>query len=134
MADEIIVLTADGHVAEQGTFEGLRLQQGFVSSILFQPDRPKEEHDGVSADSNLAGATSNAIKGPTANDLMDLTRRTGDVAVYGYYLKSIGWKSAMLFIFSTVVVAFSLNFPRMLPKPFCSHCPSYANMEMQKSG
>jgi len=40
----------------------------------------------------------------------DLARRTGDVAVYWYYMRSIGWVYGLCLLATTVVTSFSLKF------------------------
>jgi hypothetical protein len=52
------------------------------------------------------------IKGVTPADISDLTRKTGDVAVYKYYFKSIGLASAVLFFCSAAILVFATYFPR----------------------
>jgi ATP-binding cassette subfamily C (CFTR/MRP) protein 1 len=42
----------------------------------------------------------------------DLTRRTGDVQVYKYYFKSIGWRHITALFALMVVAEFCLYFPR----------------------
>jgi ATP-binding cassette subfamily C (CFTR/MRP) protein 1 len=59
-----------------------------------------------------------APKGPTQDDLLDLTRRTGDIAVYKYYAKSIGWDYSIMFMAANIAFAFTYSFPREYPSIF----------------
>jgi hypothetical protein len=116
MADNIVVLGADGKVAEQGTYEYLRSQGGFVSNILLHPELLQSKaniaaDDAVEASKSSQAPTQVAAKGPSANDVADLTRQIGDTAVYMYYLRSIGWKLALGNISCSCLFAVSLRFP-----------------------
>jgi hypothetical protein len=54
-------------------------------------------------------------KATTAKEIdqqKDLTRRTGDVQVYKYYFKSIGWRHVTALFALMVVEEFCLYFPR----------------------
>jgi hypothetical protein len=116
LADNIVVLGADGKVAEQGTYEYLRSQGGFVSNILLHPELLQSKAN-IAADEAVEtlkrsqAPTQVAAKEPSANDVADLTRQIGDTAVYMYYLRSIGWKLALGNISSSCLFAVSLRFP-----------------------
>lgn len=47
-----------------------------------------------------------------ANDINDLKRATGDTALYGYYLRYIGWTKAIIFVFFVTIHAFSSTYSR----------------------
>ena len=79
-------------VAEQGSWEHLRAQEGFVSKLLptsISEDDGKKQVVPTRDDNK---PLPKAVRGPSANDVADLTRQIGDVAVYKYYFASIGWK------------------------------------------
>lgn len=103
-----MVLTTAGHVAEQGTYEQLKSQGGYVSSILLQPTITDYREDSPEYDSNVLDKI---VRGPTNEELQDLTRKIGDMSVYLYYLKSVGLGSLLLFIANTVVFVFCVQFP-----------------------
>jgi ATP-binding cassette subfamily C (CFTR/MRP) protein 1 len=119
LADKVIVLGVDGHIAEQGTFETLRSQNGFVSNLLLHPEllesKPHSEAEangGIDSKSKASTTIPKAPNGATVNDVADLTRRIGDFSVYKYYLKSIGWKIALVTITSCFVYMLAQSFPR----------------------
>lgn len=119
MADNIIVLGADGRITEQGSFEALRSQQGFVSKLLLHPelleskrvDKP-ESDSSTETKAKAVAALPKALRGPSDNDVADLTRRIGDLSVYKYYLKSMGWRIALSEAASCSVYMLAQVFPR----------------------
>ncbi len=118
LADNIIVLGADGRIAEQGTFEQLRSQDGFVSKLLLNPELLKSKTtemgatDGTGQKNKKAIVLPNALRGATVNDVEDLTRRVGDLSVYKYYINSIGWKIVSANIACSLIACVSQAFPR----------------------
>ncbi|KAF4624451.1 hypothetical protein G7Y89_g13720 [Cudoniella acicularis] len=114
LADKVIVLGADGRIAEQGTFEMLRTQNGFVSKLLQNPEllaskshSELETKDGPKQKQSTTVAK--VLRGATANDVADLTRQIGDLSVYKYYLKSIGWKVVLANAISTLYMKITPN-------------------------
>lgn len=103
LADNIVVLGSNGTIEEQGPFETLRSQNGFVSRLLVHPEllQSKSQSD-VGAKEDVEARTQTpptvpaALRGPSANDMSDLARRIGDFSVYKYYLRAIGWKFALI--------------------------------------
>lgn len=126
LADNIVVLGEDGRIAEQGSFDSLRSQQGFVSKLLLHPEllEPKRVEKPVThVRSKTAYTPPKALRGPTDNDVADLTRRIGDLSVYKYYLKSIGWKIALSEVASCSVYMVAQVFPRKYShNPGCGPC------------
>lgn len=79
LAQHIVVIGTDKEVAEQGTYAHLRSQDGYISKLLV-----KEDHDQHSEEEEHR--TSNGkkkVKDPVADAAADLSRQTGDLAVYG---------------------------------------------------
>ncbi|KAL3417152.1 ABC multidrug transporter [Phlyctema vagabunda] len=107
----IIVLSSDGSVEQDGSLDTLKLAPGFVSTLMSQPDVKTRENPTRSEESQRPPIRS--VKPPTEEQRADLTRRTGDFAVYSYYLKTIGvWYSAVaLAIISVNILA--VNFPQI---------------------
>jgi ATP-binding cassette subfamily C (CFTR/MRP) protein 1 len=48
----------------------------------------------------------------------DLLRKTGDVALYKYYLKSVGWKDGIAILALTIGAQFCVYFPRQYQSCF----------------
>jgi ATP-binding cassette subfamily C (CFTR/MRP) protein 1 len=119
LADNIIVLGSNGQVLEQGSYAHLRSKDGFVSQVLVHPEmlqqrssaRPEEAAEPVKGKGKGTGAVPKDFQGPSANDVSDLTRRTGDTAVYKYYLSSIGWKLCLASAVSGFLYMIGSNFP-----------------------
>ena len=81
LADHIIILTEDGKIAEQGTWDDLRSEAGYISKVVLKeksddPDKPRdraEAHDKIQT---------SGPKGPS-EEMQDITRKTGDITLYG---------------------------------------------------
>lgn len=112
-ADQIIVLDVDGHISQQGKFDDLRIQGGFVSSLVL-PDMPTEERKTSPKDAAKRKPLPKVLQGPSANDIADLTRRTGDISLYRYYFASIGWKISLALLLTVCLNTLGSSFPRKL--------------------
>lgn len=110
-ADHIVALDDTGEVAEQGTFGELNAAGGYVSRFnLPQPDwtsNTKSSHDLVEYRSN---ATRND-KSPAEELGAEASRQTGDVRVYVYYARSVGWLPVLIFVVAIVGFVFCYSFP-----------------------
>jgi hypothetical protein len=77
LADHIVVL-AESKVAEQGSWTQLRSSTGYVSQLQVKESSASSAQDAaIEKPTTVPGTTP-----PSGTDLMDLTRRTGDVSVY----------------------------------------------------
>jgi ATP-binding cassette subfamily C (CFTR/MRP) protein 1 len=124
------VLGANGQIAQQGTYDKLRQQDGFIQSILLHP-APSSNETFLDA-KNMNGDTKPSTKKATVQDqAQDLARRTGDMAVYGYYMKSIGWRKATVFAGFSALAVFASSFSRRLQ---VSLTTLDATNEYQRSG
>lgn len=118
LADSVIVIGVDGHIAEQGSSETLLSQDGIVGELPLTPELQSNLHSdpgpnyGGDSKSRPCGTIPKALRGATANDAADLARRIGDFAVYKYYLKSIGWKVGLVCIASCFASMIGQTFPR----------------------
>ncbi|KAJ4303189.1 hypothetical protein N0V90_002082 [Kalmusia sp. IMI 367209] len=110
-ADHVVVLDSDGKIAQQGSFYELRDQEGSLSDLILR-------HDTGTPEANPAGKAAqkkkkHAIKGATATDVADITRKTGDVTVYKYYFRSISMLGTVCFLGSTALFVFTQFFPQI---------------------
>jgi hypothetical protein len=116
LADNILVLDKDGKVVEQGTFDYLRSRDGFVSKLMLHPELLKSGSRSDDTENILqkmpAAAVAKVLPGPSANDAADLARQTGDISVYKYYLKSIGWKIGLANGIGSFVLMLGTKSPR----------------------
>ncbi|KAK6200636.1 hypothetical protein LQW54_009679 [Pestalotiopsis sp. IQ-011] len=102
LADHIIVL-AESKIAEQGSWAQLRSSTGYVSELQVKESSGASEQDAVIEKPTTVPGTS----GPSDVELMDLTRRTGDISVYWYYLKSAGAPIVILFLALNLAFGFT---------------------------
>jgi ATP-binding cassette, subfamily C (CFTR/MRP), member 1 len=110
LADHVAVLSKDGKIAQQGSFEKLREQEGYINNLLLGTEQ-------ITTDTKPAAKAAEKkkppIKGVTANDVSDLTRKTGDVAVYKYYFRTISVFGTICFLGSTALFVFTQYFPQI---------------------
>lgn len=52
------------------------------------------------------------VNPPSEEQTQDLTRRTGDLAIYRYYFSYIGFQDGLLLLSVLAVCVFALKFPR----------------------
>ena len=114
LADQIILIDHDGGVQirrpedidrrelDFSKFSGL----GSTAYSTLQEEEKELEPDTSQAEAEV--------------EARDLKRRTGDLAVYKYYLKSIGSRNLIVFVLFVVLNVFSSSFSRKyLPIFFC---------------
>jgi len=97
---------------EQGTFEELNGTGGYISSFdLPQPDWnfSPEKHVYEAPPRYTERVSSNKV---TEEDIQaETNRRTGDTAIYLYYVRSVGWVATIIFIVSITIFIFGQSFP-----------------------
>ena len=74
------------------------------------PSSDESSQDAKAMNSNTKTSTKEAT---VKDQAQDLARRTGDMAVYAYYMKSVGWPKAMVFAGFTALAVFASSFSRM---------------------
>jgi len=109
--DYIIAIGIDGKIAQQGTFEELRHIPGYVEGLSL-----KRSFDVVLTNDNVPPASSVVEEVPA--DIMeieaaasDMARQTGDLSLYVYYFKTVGWGFSLYYLFAVVAFAFCYTFP-----------------------
>ncbi|KAM3077467.1 hypothetical protein ACMFMG_006808 [Clarireedia jacksonii] len=112
-ADYVVVLDK-GRIIQQGTYEQLNSAPGYVRSLEIedrkelvtpikadQPSKEPEWKDPAAAPVSESSGANN-----------DSDRRIGDLAVYKYYIESIGWLCCILFVtYVTISTIFSSAMP-----------------------
>jgi ATP-binding cassette subfamily C (CFTR/MRP) protein 1 len=94
-SDHIIALSGDGQIMEQGSFQQLRNAGGYVQSLAA---RIKSEESSTAKEKNLHTSTKpEPAKSDDEEEIEELNRQTGDLALYKYYFSSIGWLATILF-------------------------------------
>src|SRR2546429_4248012 len=115
-ADHIVALSNDGKIAEQGKFEYLNLTGGYVSSFsLSQPEWNYTLDDNeVGKESAIEYTYCPSSSNVTTESIeAEASRRTGDVAIYLYYINSIGWLPTIIFIVTITSFVFCVSFPSL---------------------
>ena len=109
LVNHIMVLGTDGQMAQQGEFEDLRNQKGYINSLVLQSSHSADE----TSTSVIEDLQKKPFPEAKKDDLMDLTRKTGDFAVYGFYFRSVGLFSALGCLGCVIVSTFMGTFPRI---------------------
>jgi ATP-binding cassette subfamily C (CFTR/MRP) protein 1 len=116
------VLGADGSIVQQGSFEHLNANPGYVQSLLVQEQDVRTGAQGNN-ENILAGLSEELEETPDAD-----SRMTGDLSVYLYYAKAIGIWRAIIFLLLMGTYVFFLSYPGKLCSMHpLSHCRSFAD-------
>lgn len=113
-SDQVIVLS-DSVVAEQGDFNSLNKNGGYVSSLKKHDDSEEGSNDvaGLNEARAQPGQDQEArtkTARPSQAEPEDKRRQRGDSAVYGFFLKSIGVPFALGLLVSEISWAFLSTF------------------------
>ena len=120
-ADHIIVLSENGTIAEQGTFDDLNRDGGFVSSL----DLPPGGWDATEVQKTTLDQLVPSTNKPVPADLpipvkesrqeeeFEANKRTGDLSIYAYYAGSVGWFPVTAFIVAISCYVFCISFPQI---------------------
>ena len=114
-ADSVIVMNANGSIAEEGAPNDLRHKLDSINFGISGDSKRTNSRDKPSIIVQDKQLKNIFPKGPSDEDYQDLTRRTGDSTIYRYYFRSIGWKTALVFFSFSCTSAFSSYFPRKFP-------------------
>ncbi|KAI9928790.1 hypothetical protein MW887_002008 [Aspergillus wentii] len=115
-SDQVIVLSQDGHVLEQGSFKALNATGGYVSSFALGPAEWNYDYKAAIA------ASSDAFRAPIssphkAEDIgAEEHGNGGDLSIYLYYIRSIGWLPSIFFTVMIAAFVFCLSFPSIWVK------------------
>ncbi|KAL9610623.1 MAG: hypothetical protein Q9167_004697 [Letrouitia subvulpina] len=115
-SDHIIALGSDGRISEQGSFASLKESNGYVQSLNVDDAQAESGSTSTSdQDDKEEISAEKEAKDKTPKSVAMVTNGKGsapvDLAVYKYYLKSIGWIYALIFVFLQIVGAFFSAFP-----------------------
>lgn len=110
-ADHIIALSAEGTVSEQGKFEDLVANDGYVSRLasrhISEADRPE---DAAAAQAKVDDETARQ------NAAADIYRPVGNWETYKYYFASLGWRNFGVWMCLMLFYSLLVQFPsRCLP-------------------
>ena len=118
LADHIVVLDKQGGILEQGTFAELNVSNGYVASLGLPPacwdsEEHESEQSRVSSNATENDADTSTLHANAELTLLNANRQTGDLAIYGYYAKSVGWLALTVFIVGISGYAFGMSFPQI---------------------
>lgn len=117
-ADHIVVFGHDGRISEQGFPKDLRNKDSAAKGLLTKhPSRENvidADDTGSRSKTLTKQATSSGMPKPEERDLK---RQTGDLKLYSYYYRSIGWANSLTFL----VLATAYTFLGKLPREFDRH-------------
>lgn len=110
------MLDHEGHLVEQGNFDELSSTSGYVSSFALgfpgldcKPLKP-------------VAFESPRVRPDLAEKPMDTKEEPegtgGDITIYLYYIRSIGWFSTFVFVTAISGFVFCISFPSMLLSAF----------------
>lgn len=117
-ADHIIVLDDKGHVAEQGSFKELTASGGHISGLDLPPADWKPKGNEASLDRLMSSTTRftftpRATKLPEDTMELEANQRTGDISIYVYYARSVGWYAVVAFFLAMCGYVFCYTFPQV---------------------
>ncbi|SPJ75456.1 related to multidrug resistance protein [Fusarium torulosum] len=116
-ADHIICLDGTGTNCVQGSFEKLTESENYVSrSSASSVDGTQLKAPGTAPTPASAPLESVDVLAALDAALIDpeevsANRRTGDVAIYMYYIRAIGWIPTMVFVLAICAYIFCQSFP-----------------------
>ncbi|EPS37133.1 hypothetical protein H072_9271 [Dactylellina haptotyla CBS 200.50] len=101
-ADQIIVMNKTGSIQSRGSWKALSSDSDFIEVLRDAAKREISEsshHDGINDDQELPHEVT-----PYADDdartqatIDDISRKTGDIAVYKHYFKAVGSRHSIIF-------------------------------------
>jgi ATP-binding cassette subfamily C (CFTR/MRP) protein 1 len=130
-ADHIIALSPRGTISEQGRFEQLLKNNGYVAGLRLRP--AAEDKEGKLLETA-------AFKTPVddtarENAVADLYRPVGNWAVYNYYFTSSGWRNVIIWLSTMVLYSLLQKFPgKRVPNPdlYCTNVPRPLDQVLDK--
>lgn len=131
-SDHVVVLDSEGTIVEQGNFERLNLSGGYVSGFDLPPpdwDYSPEKHV-YEAPPKYTERQVSSTKVSEDDIQAEANRRTGDVAIYLYYIRSVGWIPTLIFMVSIVIFIFGISFPSIWVKMWAEYNEDHPNQRL----
>ena len=103
------MLDDEGHILEQGIFNDLNHAGGYVSNFSLGPP----ELDCKPLKPLIPEAFPSQLCSPEKQEESEKETYSseGDITIYLYYIRSIGWFSTLVFVVAISAFAFGLSFP-----------------------
>jgi ATP-binding cassette subfamily C (CFTR/MRP) protein 1 len=106
-ADHIITLGSDGTIVEQGTFDELRQQGGYVSNLTRRGERIVSKQGERHA---IKGFKQSLVYSKMEAKI-EKENAVGDTTIYSYYIGTFGWLRWLGFCFFCGLYGFGTAFP-----------------------
>ncbi|KAL9585492.1 MAG: hypothetical protein Q9212_001498, partial [Teloschistes hypoglaucus] len=106
-------------VLEQGNFTELNAAGGYVSGLDLPPaDWRLRNQTSTTLDNLLSSASldylpTKEVATEVEDDEFEANKRTGDLSIYAYYARSVGWFSVITFIVAISTYVFCISFPQI---------------------
>lgn len=107
-ADNIIALSAKGTILEQGKFQNLMANNGYVAGLAA---RHTVEGEGIPKEEPAITKVPGDDETVRQNAAADLLRPVGNWAVYRYYIAGIGLRNTLVWMVLMIVYSVLLRFP-----------------------
>jgi ATP-binding cassette subfamily C (CFTR/MRP) protein 1 len=122
-ADHIVVLSADGTVEGQGSFQELnaagKKAAKIINSIEVKSGDEVISESKTSKEPKAAAKTHTAEKKSESGDKKsDATRQNGDFGIYKYYFACISWTVVAIFLLLQFAYTFLCTFPSKCSRIF----------------
>ena len=116
-ADHVIVLGKNGIVVEQGSFNEVNACGGYISNLNLRADTAaldfmsQKTSDPASQATALAPPKRSDSAAAIVDDINASNRQSGDISIYLYYVRSVGWPATIIFFVAMSIFAFCYTFP-----------------------
>ena len=115
-ADLIVILSSNGMIEGQGTFQELRATgnnaAGYITSMVANSAENTTSDSARSKEAVGAGKTHAAESDSKVDDkVLEASRQRGDFGIYKYYFACISWAVAAIFLLLQLAYAFFSAFP-----------------------
>jgi ATP-binding cassette subfamily C (CFTR/MRP) protein 1 len=107
LADFVIPLGPDGHIEEQGTISEPENPVAYARVI---PEHNPDD-DFIAATPPVKDEETAQIPSSREGSGLEMSRQSGDMKVYSYYFRSVGWLASIAFCISQISFAFFFVFP-----------------------
>ncbi|KAL6892104.1 P-loop containing nucleoside triphosphate hydrolase protein [Trichoderma evansii] len=106
LADWLVIL-GDASIQYQGTYDGLTIQPERIFKVNPTEADNNSTEEQLQVDSSVQRQT---LK--VADAISDLNRASGDMSLYGYYIKSIRYRNFLILLACTASYSFFVTFPQ----------------------
>ena len=109
LADSIIALNVDGTIEKQGPPEKLDLN---LLKTMSNKDIDDQASEGLNSSSQEIPSSPTQRKS-SEQEAQDLNRKIGDLSIYSYWFKAIGWKNGVVYLLLYTAYVFFYKFPQI---------------------